>query len=130
MACRSAWCVPDLSETRISLAEHGPKPFIMSPAKAAKLIRAGLARNREIGERPTVSLVTWLQRAAAVARPPRRVAPVRIFCAEEGRLIIAERSALRSHAAKFRVPVPGFVCRRGEQRVGGSGVVDRPAFVQ
>lgn len=39
---------PGFVETRMSLAEKGPKPFMISAAKAARLIRAGLARNREI----------------------------------------------------------------------------------
>ncbi|HRF10253.1 MAG TPA: SDR family NAD(P)-dependent oxidoreductase [Xanthobacteraceae bacterium] len=52
---------PGFVETRMSLAEKGPKPFMVSPAKAAKLIRAGLARNREIVTFPRFfSFVTWL----------------------------------------------------------------------
>ena len=45
----------------MSLVEHGPKPFIMSAAKAAKLLRAGLAHNREIVTFPRFfSFITWL----------------------------------------------------------------------
>lgn len=52
---------PGFVETRMSLAEKGPKPFIMGAAKAAKLIRAGLARNREIVTFPRFfSFITWL----------------------------------------------------------------------
>ena len=52
---------PGFVETRMSLVEHGPKPFIMSAAKAAKLIRAGLAHNREIVTFPRFfSFITWL----------------------------------------------------------------------
>jgi len=52
---------PGFVETRMSLAEKGPKPFMVSPAKAAKLIRYGLARNREIVTFPWFfSFVTWL----------------------------------------------------------------------
>ncbi len=52
---------PGYVETRMSLAEKGAKPFIMSAAKAARLIRDGLARNREIVTFPRFfSFVTWL----------------------------------------------------------------------
>jgi hypothetical protein len=45
----------------MSLAEKGAKPFILSAGKAAELIRAGLARNREIVTFPRFfSVITWL----------------------------------------------------------------------
>lgn len=62
---------PGFVDTRMSRAESGPKPFIMNAEKAAKIIAAGLARNREIITFPWFfSFITWI--SGLLPSPVRR----------------------------------------------------------